>query len=521
MPDSGNLFVRERIRRQYYLDSVALMRLSQQLASEPDVSDAALMMATPANIEIMQNAGLLGADVDASPSDLVMAVAATNADAADSALAVAEQLLDAPSSARAGQAAGEEQPRSIRQAVAMRPDAGFALISVPGEFAAAEAGKAIRHGLNVMIFSDNVSVEEEVALKQEAQELGCLVMGPDCGTAIIAGVPMAFANRVRQGSVGVVGASGTGIQEVTCLLDRAGIGISHAIGVGGRDLSEQVGGLSTLQALDLLDADAATESLVFISKPPAAGVRDRVLQRISESKKPAVVCFIGDTGSAAKVGAQVQMVATLEAAAQAVAGRNALAATAKTDNTDAKLVAADAERRFIRGLYCGGTLCAEAQVLMGNQNAVLSNASIPGVEQLDTAADTIDRSADLPAAHCLLDLGADEFTRGKPHPMIEPAIRDAAIKQSLSDSATAVVLLDCVLGYGSHIDPAASIIRVLETFSRPDGKTVPYVVASVTGTDNDPQDFAAQVACLREFGVEVCESNAAAVRTAMRLAGLS
>lgn len=518
MPDTGKLFVRQRLRRQYYLDSVALMRLSQQLAAEPEINDAALMMATPANVEIMQNAGLLDSNVDASPSDLMMAVAASSEAAADNALAVAESLLDAPSSARAGQAAGEQQPRSIRQAVALNPESSFALISVPGEFAAAEAGKAIRHGLNVMIFSDNVSVDEEVALKQEARDLGCLVMGPDCGTAIIGGVPMAFANRVRQGSVGVVGASGTGIQEVTCLLDRAGVGISHAIGVGGRDLSEQVGGISTLQALDLLDADSATESLVLISKPPAAEVRDRVIKRIAASEKPAVVCFIGDSNPSAGADGKMQIVATLEAAAQAVAG------TAGNDVAESAAGCADnggaEQRRFIRGLYCGGTLCAEAQVILGDQSGLLSNASIPGVEQLDTAADTINRAADLPAAHCLLDLGADEFTRGKPHPMIEPAIRDAAIEQSMADSSTSVVLLDCVLGYGSHLDPAGSIIRVLEKFTRPDGNAVPHVVASVTGTASDPQDFAAQVASLRDHGVEVCESNAAAVRKAKLLAGL-
>ncbi len=527
MPDTGNLFVYHRLRRQYYLDSVALMRLSQQLTAAEDVSDAALMMATPANIEIMQNAGLLEANVDASPSDLVMAVAATTSDAADNALKLAETLLDAPSSSRAGKASGEQPVRSIRQAVALSPDANFALISVPGEFAAAEAGKAIRNGMNVMVFSDNVSVDEELALKQEARELGCLVMGPDCGTAIIAGVPLAFANRVNRGSVGVVGASGTGIQEVTCLLDRAGVGISHAIGVGGRDLSAQIGGISTLQALDLLDADDATESLVLISKPPAAQVRDLVLQRVAASKKPAVVCFIGDDGSAVDALGQIQMVSTLEAAANAVtrsykgsldASTSAAVDTAGEPTTGA--TASNSQRRFIRGLYCGGTLCAEAQVILGAHAGLLSNASIPGVEQLDTAADTINRGAALPAAHCLLDLGADEFTRGKPHPMIEPAIRDAAIEQSMSDDTTAVVLLDCVLGYGSHIDPAASIIRVLEKFPRPDGKAVPYIVASVTGTENDPQDFAAQVAALLEYGVQVCESNAAAVRRAQILAGL-
>src|SRR5580704_9603583 len=97
-----------------------------------------------------------------------------------------------------------------------------------------------------MIFSDNVPIAEEASLKHEARERGLMVMGPDCGTAIIGGVPLAFANAVPRGDIGIIGASGTGIQEVSTLIARAGRGVRHAIGTGGRDMHAEVGGLTTL-----------------------------------------------------------------------------------------------------------------------------------------------------------------------------------------------------------------------------------------------------------------------------------
>ena len=533
--------VETRVRRQLYLDSVALMRMSGELAGGEGVEDAAMMMATPANREILAAAGLVDGALpdDLSPGDLVVAVRATGAESAAAAIARAEALLERPRGGAGGEAEAY-RPRTLAGALDALPDASLALISVPGPYAAAEARRAIRRGLDAMVFSDNVPVEDERALKEEAHALGRLVMGPDCGTAVIAGVPLAFANALPRGPVGIVGASGTGIQEIACLLARAGVGVSHAIGVGGRDLADAVGGLSTLAALDLLERDAATERVVVVSKPPAPAVAARVLERIAASAKPFTLCFLG--GERPDLPDNARWAETLRAAARNAAG-DAAAASASTvfsseddagapDGTDSIATAFRAEAgedaavdtdargaarspsppspgpltkgRLLRGLYSGGTLCAEAQLVLRRAGlACTSNAPIPG------AGGALDADG-----HTLVDLGADEHTRGRPHPMIEPAVRDAALTEALADSRTGVVLVDLVIGFGAHADPAGHLVASL-----PATRRAP-IVASVTGTEDDPQVRSRQVARLREAGIAVAPSNAAAAElAATRLAG--
>jgi FdrA protein len=274
-----------RVRRGFYMDSAALMRLSQTIAALPGIEQAALMIGSASNKHLMAAAGLLDASAEsAGPNDLIIAVRAMNAAAGEAALAEAEALLDRPSTT-AGET-GAYRPRSLATALTLLPGANLALISVPGEFAAEEARKALRANLHVMVFSDNVSRADEKALKLEARERGLLMMGPDCGTAIIAGAPLGFANAVPRGSIGIVAASGTGLQEVACLIARAGAGISHAIGVGGRDLDGEIGGIATLMAIDALDNDPATKAIVIISKPPANEVARNVLERVGRSAKP-------------------------------------------------------------------------------------------------------------------------------------------------------------------------------------------------------------------------------------------
>ncbi len=483
------------VRRGFYLDSVALMRLSRVVADLDGVEQAALMMATPANKQILDEAGVLADEGrDAGPGDLVIAVRAAP-DAAAAALAEAGRLLEQPS--ESGARAQVWRPRSIRAAVKARPAANLALISVPGDFAAAEARKALRRGLHVMIFSDNVSLPEEVELKTEARRLGLLLMGPDCGTAIINGVPLAFANAVPRGDVGIIGASGTGIQEVSCLIARHGGGISQAIGVGGRDLSEAVGAVTTLMALDLLDADPDTRHIVLLSKPPAPAVARDVLRRVGASAKGFTVCFLGQGDTALPPNAVPAP--TLKAAARSAlahapaAGGLAAASAART---------VPARRPTVRGLFCGGTLCSEAQVVLRDAGERLaSNVPVPGVQPWREGA----------PGHCLVDLGADEFTRGRPHPMIDPAVRDALLAEALGDADVGVVLLDVVLGYGAHPDPAAHIVRQLA--QRRDN--APLVIASVTGTDADPQDRARQMDALARAGVLLAPSNADAAETAL------
>ena len=486
-------FVLNEVRKGTYLDSVALMRMSRAIAGMEGVEEAALMMGTPANHEIMSDAGLM-ADRGrmAGGGDLVIAIRAESEAIAQKALSEAEAQLDAPST-RGGEAEAWK-PRTIRSALESLPDANLALISVPGDFAIGEARKAIRRGLNAMIFSDNVALSDEAELKREARELGRLVMGPDCGTAIIAGVPLAFANRVPSGAIGVVGASGTGIQEITTLIAQAGGGISHAIGVGGRDLKSEVGGISTLMAIEALASDDATHMIVLVAKPPGEDVAKTVLGALSATGKPAVLCLMG--AAAMDVPPGITQTFTLQETAAAALGRTAKAAPAPDIGP---------RTGDIRGLFTGGTLCAEAQVILRDAGErVRSNAPVAGIAEASGAG------------HLLLDLGDDTYTRGRPQPMIDPGVRDDPLIEALGEPALAALLLDVVIGYGAHDDPAGHLAEIVTANRSENG---PVLIASVTGTEADPQVRSAQITSLKAAGIQVAPSNADAARWALAAIG--
>ena len=488
-----------RVREGFYLDSVALMRISQQVSAEPGVVEAAFLIGTPSNLELLAEAGLLGETaVQPTMGDLVLSVRAKDGTAAEAALTKAERLLERPRF-EGGSEPGGWEPATLRGALQALPEANLALISVPGEFAAAEARKALQAGLHVMLFSDNVPVEEELLLKEEARGKGLLMMGPDCGTAILNGVPLGFANAVPEGPIGIIAASGTGCQEVASLIARAGGGISHAIGTGGRDLSAPVGGLTTLMAIGLLEEDPKTEHVILISKPPDASVLRKVLERVGESPKPFTLCFIGTEPQV--VPSNATLAPTLAKAANAALGRPA----GPFVSIEKLAEGHKGGSGRIAGLFAGGTLCAEAQVvLLGRKFEVASNMPVPGALPLAEAT---------PNAHRLIDLGADEFTRGRPHPMIDPTFRDEQLRKILQDAEVSVVLLDIVLGFGSHPDPAGSVVAALGEAGR---KRIP-VVTSVCGTDGDPQNYSAQVKKLREADVLVAPSNMLAAELAARL----
>jgi FdrA protein len=485
------------VRRGSYLDSVALMRLSRDVAAMPGVEEAALMMGTPANKRVLAEAGLLAAEGEgAAGNDLILAVRAGSRQAAEAAIAAAENRLTRPGAA--GQGSRAARPRTLRAALQERPDATLALISVPGDYAVAEARRAICSGLDVMLFSDNVALEDERTLKREARALGRLVMGPDCGTAIVNGTPLAFANRVPRGDIGVIGASGTGMQEVTSLIARAGKGISQAIGVGGRDLAREIGGISTLTAIDLLDADAGTRRVVLISKPPHPDVARAVLERVGRSRKAFTICFLGAADLALPPNALIA--STLKAAAEDALDGVRL-------GPDANALAGSLKPRSgaVVGLFCGGTLAAEAQlILLRAGRTVTSNAPVPGAGPLTEAGAGADR---------VLDLGADELTRGRPHPMLDPSLRNDQVRLGLADRGVAVVLVDLVIGFGAHADPAGELAAALA--GAPQER--PHVVASVTGTEGDPQVRSRQVAILERAGVIVAPSNADAADLALAL----
>jgi FdrA protein len=481
-----------------YHDSVVLMRVSAQVRKDPGVREVALFMGTPANHALLAQAGLAtAASANACPNDLIVTIRASGEDAASRAIARVRELL-AETRKSAG-AAAEWRPRSLDAALRAMPDANLASISVPGAYVRGEAMSALRRNLNLFIFSDNVSVEDEIALKTEAVRRHLLCMGPDQGTAYLGGVGLGFANVVARGRIGCIAASGTGLQTVAARLDALGEGVSHGIGVGGRDLSEAVGGVMTLFALDALSADPATEAIVLISKPPHPSVLDRLEARLDAIRKPVVVCCVG---APPRVGTRTTWVDTLDQAGDAavalLAGRkwqgrtlgNAAAVRSQLAGAESTELAA----KQILGLYTGGTLAYETSHLF--------------------------RSAfgdDHP--HRVLDLGDDEYTVGRPHPMIDPGVRTDKILQAAREPAVGVLLVDLVLGAGAHENPADPLATAFEDarrIAREDGRRI-ECLAAVVGTAGDPQGLAQQRSRLEQAGIGVLETNSDAARCAAML----
>ena len=492
-----------RCKRGTYVDSIRVMSATRKMLDSPGVEWAAALLRTPAGLEELARRGFVGVELDGvGVNDLVLAVEARSPAQAEAAMAAAEDLLAA---AARPQPAALKAGRTVREAMAALPGANLSLISVPGPYAVLEAHRALSAGLHVLLFSDNVALEAEAELKARAAELGLLVMGPAAGTAMVGGIGLGFANVVRRGQVGVVAASGTGAQEVMCLLDRWGAGISHVLGVGGRDLSGEVGGRMAMLAMGVLDADEQTEVVVLVSKPPAPEVARSLLGRMG--KKPAVAAMLGlergrdEVGPLAPPG--VRVCGSLEAAAAASLSLLGLPAPRPEAGLAARAATAIArlrsQRRAVRGLFSGGTLCDEAMLLLCRQLGPL-HSNVPLRPEWALPAP--------PGAHVLLDLGQEEFTRGRPHPMIDPESRLQLVGEAARDPDTAVILLDVVLGHGSHPNPAGVLAPACrEACARPDG---PAVVAYVLGTDRDPQRYTEQRAQLESAGCLVAPTAARA-----------
>ena len=507
---------RTLIKPSEYHDSVSLMLVARELSRLEGVRDAAVVMATEANKSILAEAGLLTDDAKpATPNDLLIAVSAESHALAEAALQKAESLLKKKI---AMAESSEFRPKTLRGALVSHPDANVAVISVAGRYATDEAWDALQRGLHVLLFSDNISLEDEIALKTYARDHGLLLMGPGAGTTILNGVALGFANVLPPGPVGIVSAAGTGLQEVSTLIARRGVGISQGIGTGGRDLKKEVGGIMMLEALKALQQDPATSVLVLISKPPAVDVVQAILQQVSASQKPTVICFLGGEMSALANLPNVIPARTLyECALLAVR-----AVKPEGEDIQAFLEAEKAglagqacalkpklntHQRYLRGLFSGGTLCYEAQVIWREMLAtpVYSNAPLPGGPALPDSTRSRQHSA--------VDLGEEEFTVGRPHPMLDNDLRIRRLLQEARDPEVAVILLDVVIGYGAHPDPAAELAPAIRQARQLAAREL-LVVASVTGTEQDPQRLSAQVAALQAAGAIVCDSNAAAARLA-------
>lgn len=504
------------VRSGAYYDSVVLMQLQRALAALPGVEEAGVVMGTPANKELLAQSDLLTAEVQqAAPEDLILVARGETQEAARAALAQVDDLL---ARRRSQSSAGGYRPKTLASAAKMLPQADWVLVSVPGRYAAGVAREALELAKNVFLYSDNVPLEDEIALKKEAAANGLLLMGPDCGTALIDGAGLGFANRVRRGSVGIVAASGTGLQAVSVGIHRLGGGVSQAYGTGGRDLSAAVGGATARQALARLAENRQTDVIVLISKPPEPSVAAALLKQAAQTGKPVVVNFIGLSGKDFNAEAQgVHFAATLDEAAEMAVG---LTADARRLTSDEGKGPRSARRPsplakpvgFLRGLYSGGTLAYEALFLLqGWLPDVQSNVPLPGGRKLENPH----RSA----GHAVIDLGADEFTVGRLHPMLDNELRVQRLLAEAEDPQTGVLLLDVVLGDGAHPDPAAELAPAIQQALAGAANRSLAVVAVVTGTDADPQGLDGQIERLEAAGAVVFTRHDQAVRAVGRAVG--
>lgn len=532
--------IQVRVKRSAYFDSITLMKIARSLTEMAGVEDAAAIMATAPNLQLLAEAGLMPPELSvdaAGPNDVLLVVRAADETSAGGALDAAEAQLSQRPIASAGTdeaGTGPEQPRSLEQAALQNAGAGVAVISVPGPYAALESERALRAGLHVFLFSDNVPLADEIALKQLAQERGLLLMGPDCGTAMLNGVGLGFVNVVPRGSIGIVGASGTGIQQVMSLIAEGRGGVSQVIGCGGRDLSAEVGAITTLQGLRMLQEDEQTRVIVLISKPPAPAIAGRVLEAAMASDKPVTVCFVGADTDALRerYGERLAIVENLT-----IAARSALAsidimsdkfvgeavfwdeleerkASTKAEAQATASVAPVKADGHLAALFSGGTLCDEAMHLWSEElGPVYSNIPLKAEWRLNEG------QGERPQGHIAIDFGADEYTRGRPHPMIDPSLRLKRLQEEARNPQVGVILLDIVLGYCSHPDPAsvyAPAIREALAQAEREHRSL-FCIISLCGTEGDPQRLSAQAARLREAGAEVFTSNIEAARRCIEL----
>lgn len=504
------------IRKNAYYDSVTLMLISGEIKKLEGIEEALIGMGTELNCEIAHNIGLVTPEFSAvTANDLFIAVQCSDLGAFEAARGKVEELLNKKSKVKE---ANYYTP-TLEGAIKLDPDINIAIISVPGKYAADVAQGCLDKDINVMLFSDNVTIEEEKALKEYAYQKGLFVMGPDCGTAIINHVPLAFANVVRAGNIGIVAASGTGTQEVSSIIDQLGGGISQVIGTGGRDLKKEIGGLMMKLGLQGLIQDPETKVITLISKPPAQEIAAQILTLASKAGKPVVVCFIGGDPLEIEAYGLTAAISLEDAAHKAVDLSRGEAVQNYMDFYMSQPMAENLAReeaskmalnqKYIRGLYTGGTLCDEAMKLLQTKlKRIYSNIPLQPEDKLANV-----RSGKS-YQHTFLDFGDDEFTVGRPHPMIDPSLRAERVKQEGQDPECAIIMVDCVIGYGSHENPAEELSVAIHEAKRTAEAVGRHllVVATVCGTEGDPQSLSRTRKQLTEAGAVVFPSNAQATR---------
>lgn len=481
--------VKWNVRAGAYYDSVVLMQLQRGLLGLPGVVDAGVVMATQANRDLLAANDLLPENIPANADDLLIVVKARDDSSATEAIGKVDELLARRKSSTVSE---DFRPRSLSSAVKQLPEANWVLISVPGRYAAGVAREALELGKHVFLYSDNVSLEDEIALKKSAREKGLLVMGPDCGTAIINGIGLGFANRVRRGNIGVIGASGTGTQAVTAQIHNLGAGISHAIGTGGRDLKSEVGAITAQQALDVLARDPETKVITLISKPPSPEVATQLISTSLSTGKPVVIYFIGYPPPARKIGNLSFAISLSEAAEIAV----------RQVSVSGKWLSVNSRKGYVRGIFSGGTLAYETLLgLQASLSPIYSNGPITANQNLKNPLKS--------EAHSIIDLGDEFFMVGRLHPMIDNDLRIRRMKQEAADSEVGMILFDVVLGEGSHLDPTGELVPAIREIQA-SRKDIEFI-AMVIGTDEDPQNIQSQIDQLMQAGVAVFRTAAEAV----------
>jgi succinyl-CoA synthetase alpha subunit len=501
------------VKRNFHRDSVKLLHLSEEAKKIDGITDAAVVMGTTTNKEILQKLGLLTDEGRASSeSDMILAVMADSQPLIEKGLKKIEEMVLKPPVAKG------RSYYSLDAALQAVPDANLAVVSIPGEHAREVVLKLLDKGISVHLFSDHVPPDHELELKEYAKERGLLVMGPGAGTSVIGGKAIAFANVVKKGKIGVVGAAGTGLQEVTVLLSEAGLGVSEGLGTGGGDVKAKIGGIMMLQSIDALEQDPGSSTVVVVSKPPDADVKKKIIDHIvNRTKKQYVTCFIGPESYAmpASMRGRVRATKTLHAAVMEAIqatepGRYAeIAKPFSMSQNDLMALASkiskglNDKQKYVRGLYTGGTFAYETLVILGRMiGDVYSNAPIDARLKLANSYQSVKDS--------IVDLGEEEFTVGRAHPMIDPTIRKMRIVEEAKDPEVAVIIMDFMLGYGSHSDPAGAMLGAITDARRiaeKDGRVLP-ILAHVCGTEQDPQPLSEQIGKLRGAGIEVLPTNA-------------
>ena len=503
--------IRTIIQANRYMDSIFLMNATKSVMDIKGVNNAVLVMGTEMNKTVLEEfGGLTKEAAAASANDLVVSV-----DIADE--GVLSGVNDLLNELQKGSsiAASEEEYSTLNMAAEAAADANLAIISVPGEFAGQEAKDALLKGMNVFIFSDNVPIEEEVELKKIAEERDLWVMGPGCGTAIIDNISLGVVSKVRRGNIGIVGASGSGIHEIAILVHRYGMGISQAIGTGGKDISEQVGGSTMIRGLRFLENDPETKVIVLVSKPPHPATIKKVLDEVRSCSKPVVIFFLGGdpsdiTGAGAVCASSLEDAAEIAVALAKGVSDNSGNYLEKCESelktlADAEKKKLKPEQKYLRAIFCGGTHSEESVLLLQDGVADLhSNLAFGKAQKLANSNDSIKNT--------LVDMGDEEFTRGKPHPVMDPSILNGRLMQDGSDPEVGVILFDLLYGHGIHRDPVGTIedtIRAIRKKSEDEGRYISFI-ASLCGTDLDIQNIEDQQKRLEELGVIIMPSNAKA-----------